>query len=75
MLNLEKNTNKRWLEKFPWLELCIFTANGPDSIPGQGTKIPQAIQNGQKAKQKKKEGSWKLSVDEQDWLINGFIVC
>ena len=60
-----------------WLELCTFTADGPDSIPGQGTKIPQATQYGQKkkTKEKKKEGSGKLSVDEQDWLINGFIVC
>ena len=22
-----------------WLGLCTFTAEGPDSIPGQGTKI------------------------------------
>ena len=26
-----------------WLGLCAFTALGPGSIPGQGTKIPQAI--------------------------------
>ena len=25
-----------------WLGLCTFTAVGPGSIPGQGTKIPQA---------------------------------
>ena len=25
-----------------WLGLCAFTALGPGSIPGQGTKIPQA---------------------------------
>ena len=25
-----------------WLGLCVFTADGMSSIPGQGTKIPQA---------------------------------
>ena len=25
-----------------WLGLCTLTAEGPVSIPGQGTKIPQA---------------------------------
>ena len=25
-----------------WLGLCTFTAKGAGSIPGQGTKIPQA---------------------------------
>ena len=25
-----------------WLGLCTFTAEGAGSIPGQGTKIPQA---------------------------------
>ena len=27
-----------------WLGLCIFTAEGVGSIPGQGTKILQAMQ-------------------------------
>ena len=26
-----------------WLELHTFTANGPGSIPGWGTKNPQAV--------------------------------
>ena len=26
-----------------WLELCTFTAKGLSSIPGQGTKILQAV--------------------------------
>ena len=34
--------------------LCAFTAEGPGSIPGQGTKIPQTAQCGQKTKQNKK---------------------
>ena len=25
-----------------WIGLCVFTAEGADSIPGRGTKIPQA---------------------------------
>ena len=44
-----------------WLGLCTLTAEGPGeglgSIPGQGTKIPQAAWHGQKTKeggQKKK---------------------
>ena len=31
-----------------WLKLCISTAGGTGSIPGQGTKIPHAMQRGQK---------------------------
>ena len=30
-----------------WLGLCALTAEDPDSIPGQGIKIPQATQLGQ----------------------------
>ena len=37
-----------------WLELRAFTTKGPHSIPGGETKIPQAIQWGQKIKKKKK---------------------
>ena len=31
-----------------WLGLHALTAQGPDSIPGQGTKIPQAARHSQK---------------------------
>ena len=31
-----------------WLGLLALTAEGPGSIPGPGTKIPQATQRGQK---------------------------
>ena len=31
-----------------WLGLHAFTAEDPGSIPGQGTKIPQAASHGQK---------------------------
>ena len=37
-----------------WLGLCPVIAEGLGSIPGQGTKIPQAVQQGQKKKKKKK---------------------
>ena len=33
-----------------WLGLRAFTAEGSGSIPGQGTKIPQAVWQGQKKK-------------------------
>ena len=31
-----------------WLGLCLFTAKGVGSIPGQGTKIMQAVRCSQK---------------------------
>ena len=31
-----------------WLRLCTSTAGGTDSIPGQGNKIPHAMQCNQK---------------------------
>ena len=38
---------------FQWLGLGSFTAEDLGSIPGQGTKIPQATLLGQKKKKKK----------------------
>ena len=38
-----------------WLELCVFTAEGPDSILGQGTKTPRATWHGKKNKNKNKK--------------------
>ena len=38
-----------------WLGLRTFTAEGPGSIPGRGTKIPQATQCSQKKKKRKEE--------------------
>ena len=35
-----------------WLRLCAPNAGGPGSILGQRTKIPHAMQCGQKLKQK-----------------------
>ena len=37
-----------------WLGLCTFTAKGPGSIPGWGTKIPQAMRCGQRKKKNQK---------------------
>ena len=37
----------------PRLGLCALTTEGPGSIPGQGTKISQAIWSSQKKKKKK----------------------
>ena len=39
-----------------WLGLGAFTAKGLGSIPGQGTKVPQAMWHGQKKKE-----SWSFS--------------
>ena len=36
-----------------WLELGAFIARVPGSIPGRGTKIPRAVQCGQKEKKRK----------------------
>ena len=47
---------KMVLREFPgclWLELCALTAEGLDSIPGQGTKIPQAAPVRPKGKKEK----------------------
>ena len=35
-----------------WLELCAVTPEGPGSVPGWGTKIPQAAWHSQKRKNK-----------------------
>ena len=51
-INLKKNSFKKSRIRnslaLQWLGLCAFTAEGPGSIPGWGTKIPLARQLGQK---------------------------
>ena len=42
-----------------WVGRCAFTAEGMGSIPGQGTKIPQAVQ-----RSKKKKGSVNMELNE-----------
>ena len=45
-----------------WLGLCTLTAKGQGSIPGSGTRIPQATQRSQKKKKDRKK------KDCQSWL-------
>ena len=42
----------------PCLGLCPFTSKGSGSIPGEGTKILQARQHGQRKKEKNEPLSW-----------------
>ena len=44
-----------------WLVLRAFTAEGPGSIPGQGTKIPQTARLLGQKKKKKKKWSYKAN--------------
>ena len=54
-----------------WLRLCTSNAEGMDSIPGQGTKIPHAARCSKKKKKKKKEKlNWKLSHQKNTIKIN-----
>ena len=46
---------KRWgasPQVLQWWGLCVVNATGTDSVPGQGTKIPHAVQHGKKKKSK-----------------------
>ena len=43
-----------------WLGLCVFTAEGPGSIPGQGTNILCKL--GGMAKKKKKKKNLQLGA-------------
>ena len=46
-----------------WLGVRALTAEGPVSMPGQGTKIPQAVWHGQKeTKQKNKKQTVLFTV-------------
>ena len=53
-----------------WLGLGALTARGPGSIPGQGTKILQAMWHGQKPpkKQKRKNKNIHEITDLVYWL-------
>ena len=44
------------------LGLHDLTAEGPGSIPGQGTKIPQAACLGQKKKEKKRKACCSVKL-------------
>ena len=47
-------TNSRTPLVACWLKLCASNAGGTGSIPGQGTKIPHALQCGQKTENKQR---------------------
>ena len=49
-----------------WLGPGAFTAGGPGSIPGQGTKIPQATRHDQ---QQKQNGKRALLIVQSNPLI------
>ena len=49
-----------------WLGLLAFTAEGPGSIPGQGTKIPQAMWW---AKKKMKANIDIFSLTDSRWFM------
>ena len=46
-----------------WLRLCTSNAEGMDSIPGQGTKIPHAARFRKKKKKKKKKQERKIKLE------------
>ena len=46
------NTNSGNSPVIQWLGLRASTSGGMGSIPGRGTKIPQATQRGKKKKEK-----------------------
>ena len=54
-IKLERNWEDTITKNFlvvQWLGLQAFTAEGPSSIPSQGTKIPQIVQCYQKKEKK-----------------------
>ena len=46
-----------------WLELRTLTTEGLGSIPGWGTKIPQAMWCSQKEKRMREEGDKNVPID------------
>ena len=51
-----------------WLELQVFTVMGPDSIPGQGTKILKAMWSGKKEKRKENCGTIFFQVIHTEFV-------
>ena len=59
MNNFLKRLNRGNALAVQWLELCAFTTRGMGSVPGQGTKILQALWRSQKKKKlNRKEFIW-----------------
>ena len=61
-----KKERQKWTSLVvQWLGLCTSTAGGSGSILGHGTKIPHAMQHGQKKKKKQNVDSsfiWVIST-------------
>ena len=58
------------------LGICTFTAKGPGSIPGWGTKISQATRHGQeKQKSKNNRGMVKVRGGECQKGAHGHHLC
>ena len=55
----ERNENGGNSLAVQWFRLCALTAKGPCSIPGQGTKIPQAM----RFSHKKEKEKWPLNME------------
>ena len=54
-----------------WLGFCVLTAKGLGSIPGWGTKIPQATWCGQKGKKRKAlKGPSPTASQSQEWDLS-----
>ena len=51
-----------------WLRLHFFAAGGPSLILGWGTKILQAMQQGQKIKDKKEEKDRQKDAENESSL-------
>ena len=55
-----------------WLGLCAFTAEGMGSVPGQGTKILQAMQLAAAKKKKEKKRKKKENFPSRKWNCGHF---
>ena len=55
-----------------WLKLCAANAGGTGSIPGQGTKIPHALQCSQKIEKKKRKKETN-AMEEVTWIKTGAV--
>ena len=58
-----------------WLGLQAFTAKGPDSILGQGAKIPKGVQRNKKKKKKRSVNVfWISTLQRKVWDLSYFSV-
>ena len=62
-------------EAVQWLRLCTSNTKGVVSVPGQGTKIPQAVQFSQSIYIKCKWGALFVKVIDVPDLVLGIVAC